>query len=71
MLISNNKLYDLAKWTASVFLPAVNVLWVGLATVWGLPLVQEVSTTLLAVNLFLGTLVGVSNVQYNQAIKKA
>lgn len=64
-LIKNNKVYDLAKWTAVVVLPALNVLWVAVATVWGIPFVQEVSTTLTAINTFLGALVGFSNAQYN------
>jgi hypothetical protein len=68
-LINNSKLYDILKWTAAIFLPALNVLWVALATVWGLGLVQEVATTIAATNAFLGALVGVSNVQYNKEKK--
>lgn len=69
-LISNNTLYDNAKWTAAVFLPALNVLWIAVATVWGLMYVQEIATSIAAVNAFLGALVGVSNVQYTKEVKK-
>lgn len=65
-IIKDDKLYDTAKWTAAVFLPALNILWVAIATVWHLPAVQEISTTLAALNAFLGAIVGISNVQYNK-----
>lgn len=65
-LINDDKVYDVAKWMAMVFLPALNILWVALATVWHLPFVQEVSTSLAALNAFLGAIVGISNVQYSK-----
>lgn len=70
-LISNNKLYDLAKWTAMVFLPAINVFWVSVAPVWGVDenLVDNVSITLVGLNALLGALLGVSNAQYHKENK--
>jgi hypothetical protein len=68
-IISNSTVYDIAKWTAAVFLPALNVLWVAVASVWGFSYIQEISTTLAAVNAFLGAVVGVSNAQYNKETK--
>lgn len=66
MVILKDKIYDVAKWTAMVFLPAVNVFWLAVAAQWGVEpqLVDNVSVTLIAVNGLLGALVGVSNVQY-------
>lgn len=69
-LISNPKVYDLAKWTAAVFLPALNLFWLAVAPVWGFAHVQEVSVTIAGVNAFLGALVGVSNAQYYKAESK-
>jgi len=64
-IINNDKLYSLAKWTAAVFLPALQVLWLALAPTWHIGLVNEVSVTIAALNAFLGAIVGISNVQYN------
>jgi len=68
-LIQNEQLYSLAKWTAAIFLPALQVLWLALAPTWNIGLVNEVSVTIAAANAFLGTIVGVSNVQYTKENK--
>ena len=64
LLITSSKWYDLAKWSAAVFIPALQVLWLALSTVWGWPFQEEVSITIAAVNAFLGAIVGISNNQY-------
>lgn len=69
MALFKGTTYDALKWTTVALLPAINVLWVALATVWGIGLVQEVSTTIAAINAFLGTLLGVSTAQYNKENK--
>ena len=63
-LINNDKLYSVAKWTAAILLPSLQVLWLALAPTWHIGLVNEVSVTIAALNAFLGALVGVSNIQY-------
>ena len=62
------KLYDYLKWLAQLALPAVGTLYVALAVLWGLPAPQEVAGTILAVDTFLGVLLGISQVNYGKQI---
>lgn len=61
----NNKTYDIMKWVALIVLPALAVLYTTLAQIWGLPYGAEVSETIMAIDLFMGALLGISNVRYN------
>lgn len=65
MIISSNKVYDTIKYSATIFIPAINVLWVALGTVWGFPFIQEISISIAALNVFLGTIAGISSAQYS------
>lgn len=65
MLIKNNKLYDVLKWTAQIFLPALAALYFGLANIWGLPYAPQVVGTITTFNAFLGVLLGISTANYN------
>ena len=65
----SNKVYDVLKWIALVALDALGVFYKTIATIWGLPLGDEVLATCAALSLLLGTLIGVSSTQYNK--KKA
>lgn len=64
----SNKVYDILKWISLVFLPALitfvgvvlNVLEVGNAEV--------ILTIAVAFNTFLGSLLGISNVNYNMKL---
>ena len=62
----DNKVYDILKWVALVVLPAIATLYTALAGVWGLPFAEEIPTTITAVDLFIGALLGVSTAQYNK-----
>lgn len=62
-----NKMYDILKWIAQYFLPAVGTLYFALAGIWGLPCGEQVVGTITAVDTFLGVLLGISSVQYNKA----
>jgi len=66
----SNKCYDILKWIALVALDALGLLYSTLATVWGLPYGDEVMKTCAAVSLCLGTLIGVSSVQYKKTLDK-
>jgi hypothetical protein len=59
-----NKVYDVLKWLALVFFDAFGLLYQTLANVWGLPYGEQVMKTCVAIALFIGTLIGVSCVQY-------
>ena len=62
----SNKLYDILKWVALVALPALGTLYAALATTWGFPYSDEIPSTVLAVELCLGALLGVSTASYNK-----
>lgn len=62
------KLYEYLKWLAQIVLPAVGALYLALASLWGLPSPQEVAGTILAIDTFLGVILGISQVAYGKAI---
>ena len=62
----NDKLYDVLKWIALIFLPAVAVLYGALAPVWNLPYGEQIVYTITAIDTFLGALIGVSTISYNK-----
>lgn len=62
----NNKVYDVLKWVALVVLPAIAVLYGSLAGIWDLPFAEQVPDTITAIDLFLGVVLGISNVTYKR-----
>jgi len=64
-----DKLYDILKWTVCILLPAFGVFYVAMAGTWGLPYAEEISKTAQAVALFIGSLIGISSVQYYKGNK--
>lgn len=60
----NNKLYDVLKWISLIVLPAVGTLYFALAGIWGFPYGEEIVGTIVAVETFLGALLGISSVRY-------
>jgi hypothetical protein len=62
----SNKLYDVLKWIAMVFLPAIATLYFALAGIWGFPYGEEIVGTITAVDTFLGVLLGITSAQYNK-----
>lgn len=62
----SNKVYDVLKWVALVALDAVGLFYKTVATIWGLPIGDEVLATCAALSLLIGTLIGVSSAQYNK-----
>lgn len=69
MLIKNSKIYDVLKWIALVFLPALGTLYFALSGIWNLPYGEEVVGTIMAIDTFLGALIGISNINYNKERK--
>lgn len=61
--------YDVLKWVCLVVLPALGVLYSVLAGLWGWPYAEEIPATIVAVEAFLGAIIGVSTAQYNKEIK--
>lgn len=62
----NNKVYDVLKWICLIALPALAVLYFTLAKIWGLPYGAEITATINAIALFIGTLIGVSQLSINK-----
>ena len=67
----SNKVYDVLKFIAQIVLPAIATFWVTLCSIWGLPLGDEVSRTVMAVDTLLGAILMISNAQYKEAAMKS
>ena len=57
----SDEIYDAIKLIVTVILPAVSVLYVGLAGIWGWPFADEVSRTIAVVYTFLCAVMGISS----------
>ena len=62
----NNKTYDILVWFAQIVLPAIGTLYFALASIWGFPYGEQIVGTITAIDTFLGTLLMISNNQYNK-----
>lgn len=67
-MILNNRVYDVMKWIAMVCLPAIGTLYFALAGIWGFPYGEQIVGTIMAIDTFLGALLGISSIQYNKKI---
>lgn len=65
----SNKVYDVLKWVAQIVLPALGALYFGLSQIWGLPYGEEIVGTITVIDVFLGTLLGISTAQYNREVR--
>lgn len=63
MLLSD-RLYDILKYIAQIFLPALATLYVTIAGIWGLPYAEAISGTIMAVDLCLGAMLKISSDAY-------
>jgi hypothetical protein len=61
-----SKIYDWLKWAALLLLPSLAVFYGVIGKVWGLPYVEQIVTTLNALGVLVGTLIGVSTLNYNK-----
>ena len=66
----SNKVYDVLKWIAMLFLPALGTLYFALAGIWGLPYGEQIVGTITAIDTFLGVVLGISTAQYNKRVDK-
>jgi len=66
MTILPDKWYNVLKWIVMIALPALATLWFALGKIWGFPYLAEVEGTIVAIDAFLGTLLGISCIQYSQ-----
>ena len=64
----SDKVYNILKWIAMYFLPAIGTLYFALAGIWGLPYGEQVVGTITALDTFLGVILGISTAQYNKKV---
>lgn len=64
----SNHTYDILKWIAQYLLPGAATLWLTLARIWSLPYVEEIAGTIVALDTFIGVLLGISAAQYKKEI---
>lgn len=62
-------LYDVAKDTALIYLPALGALYFAMAGIWGLPYADQFVATVVAFDTFLGVILKISTVSYNNSDK--
>lgn len=65
-MVLNNRVYDVLKWITILVLPALATLYFTLSTIWNLPYGKEIEGTIIAIDTFLGVILGISNIQYNK-----
>lgn len=64
----SNKVYDVLKFIAQIVLPALATFYVTIAGIWGLPYGEQISGTIMAVDLLLGAILGISSAQYKKGV---
>ena len=64
----SDKTYNVLKWIAQYFLPALGTLYFALAGTWGLPYGEEIVGTVAAIDTFLGVVLGISTANYNKKV---
>lgn len=60
----SNKTYDILKWIAQIFLPALITLYGVIGSACDIPHTQTVTTIAIAVDTFLGSILGISSRSY-------
>lgn len=61
-----NKVYNILKWICLIALPALAVFYAVIAKIWGLPYGAEIPATINAVAVFIGALIGISQISINK-----
>ena len=56
--------YSKLKWICLILLPAISTLYWSIANIWNLPYAEQILGTIAAVETFIGTLIGISHVNY-------
>ena len=65
----SNKVYDVLKWIALVFLPAFIVLIGVILNTLNVANANIIITILTAIDTFLGSILGISNINYNKKVE--
>ena len=62
----SNRTFDILKWIAMFFLPALAILVKTVFAIWNIPYGEEISATIVAINAFLGACLGISTINYQK-----
>ena len=68
-MVLKDSVYDVLKWLAMFFLPALALLVQTVFSIWGIPYGEQISATIVAINAFIGACIGISNIGYNKEHK--
>lgn len=68
--IFSNRAYDVAKFWATIVLPALATFYATIGGLWEFPEVDKTVGTIVAIDLFLGALIQISNAQFKNAPKQ-
>lgn len=68
--ILTNRLYDYLKFVAQILLPAAGTFYFALAGLWGFPEPEKVVATIVALDTFLGVVLSLSSLRYNNSNAK-
>ena len=63
--------YDILTFVAQIFLPALAALYGALGGIWGLPYIEQVVGTIIAIDTFLGLLLGFSTAEFHKKVAQA
>ena len=67
-LLMSDKMYNIMKWIVQYILPGLGVLYAIVAGATGLPYAEVVLAVVMAVDWFLGIILGISTNQYNKYV---
>ncbi len=65
-----NKVYDIIKWVGLIACPAIATFIGVVGPVWGMPHVDAIVTTVNAIGLLIGALIGASQIAANDQNKQ-
>lgn len=65
-MILPDKVYNVLKWVCMILLPAIATLWFALGKIWGFPYLAEIEATIIAIDTFLGAVLGISAINYSK-----
>ena len=69
-LLMSDETYNIMKWIVQYILPGLGVLYAIIAGATGLPYAEVVLAVVMAVDWFLGIILGISTKQYNKYVAK-
>lgn len=69
--ILSSRTYEILTWVAQVLLPAAAALYGALSVLWGLPYPDQVVGTIVAIDTFLGLILGFSTAEFHKKVAQA